>query len=561
VAVLFAVPTLNVAATIESAGVLGNSGEQGAALVRYGLGTAAQPAPGVGVAVDAAGTLWTRAGSGVLNRLSPDGRLLGQVSIPGGAGGWTNNDTLVSVGDRLVLKQGDRLHVLAPGGAVTTLAAKATRLSFGSRDGWLAAADRAQLFLVQPATGATKPLATLPGEAIWLEMGPDGAVYPVVDWKLHKLVEGRPATDGWPRAIPGERPQLVDGHWFGHAWHGTIRRFSAALEPAPGVVLGGASGSFIGHLDQNCEVMNGRGLARLRDGLYAVSGMGAVVHLLAWSPQRRQFDIVRRLGAAPAVGGLGLDRAGRVWWYCGSWEWDDAPDTPLRLQVNPPEVGVGQVVMLDDDRMVAAGWMWGKPAFYHGPLTGEVAAERIESGCTLAKAPQGAAAYRQGNQRVLLVIDAQGNGRAYRFDGRYGGDLGPVELKLASPAKAWTSLATRGDTLLAAVDGQVAELAREGTGWRETRRWAAWGDAPDQRFGARVTLAADAGRLWVADTERHRVLCFTLADGRLLASFGATDQPGDSLDRLAVPTTLAAREGRAVVYDAGNQRLVKLVVR
>ncbi len=54
-----------------------------------------------------------------------------------------------------------------------------------------------------------------------------------------------------PFTFPGDRPQWLSGNWFGHGNHGTIRRFDEQLSPAHGVVLGGASGSFIGYVEGN----------------------------------------------------------------------------------------------------------------------------------------------------------------------------------------------------------------------------------------------------------------------------------------------------------------------
>ena len=36
------------------------------------------------------------------------------------------------------------------------------------------------------------------------------------------------------------------------------------------------------------------------------------------------------------------------------------------------------------------------------------------------------------------------------------------------------------------------------------------------------------------------------------------DGPGDDLSHLSHPQAIAARDSRAVVYDSGNQRLMKL---
>jgi hypothetical protein len=70
--------------------------------------------------------------------------------------------------------------------------------------------------------------------------------------------------------------------------------------------------------------------------------------------------------------------------------------------------------------------------------------------------------------------------------------------------------------LLSAGDGFVIEFARDGQNWKEERRWNS------------------------------------------LGSFGTADSPGDDLTHVNTPTTLAACGDRAVVYDSGNQRLVKL---
>ena len=77
----------------------------------------------------------------------------------------------------------------------------------------------------------------------------------------------------------------------------------------------------------------------------------------------------------------------------------------------------------------------------------------------------------------------------------------------------------------------------------------------------RVFIAADEGRLWAADAERHRVVCFNLGTGKPLAVFGICDKAGADLASLDRPQAIAARGRRAVVYDSGNQRLVKLALK
>jgi hypothetical protein len=543
------------AETLVCDGVLGNSGAQGAALVRFG----AEPARGIGVVHDRFGALWDRAGKGVLNRYAIDGRLLAQYRIPGGEDG---HDQIAAVGDTLVLLIAHQLCTLAidapAGSEAKALKIEADCISHASYQGRVAMAKKGRIALLDPASGATTPVAEQK-DVESVELDAEGAVYAVDNGRMRKYVAGREITEGWPKGSPGERSQCIDGWWYGHAWHGTIRRFDSQLDPAPGVVMGGASGSFIGHLDQNSEMSNSRGLARIDDGLFAASGIGGILQLLEWDGAKRQFSAVRRIGAVPQCGGLGLDRSGNVYHYSGVWAWDARPDTPLTLQVNGPDE-VGQVVMLDDERAVFPGSLWNKPAFYHGRLSGELAAERIEKDCALRRGTAGAAVYRDQDRQVLLAIDAKGAAQAFAIDGEghYRGDAGAVVLAPATPVAVWGTLARKGERLLAAGDGQVIEFARDGAGWKETRRWASWGPGPADHFGAAIVIAADGDVLAVADRERHRVLCFDLASGKPLAAFGAVDRPGDTLAALNAPGTIAVRAGRVVVHDAGNQRLLKL---
>lgn len=527
-------------------------------------------ASGLGTVIDRTGALWDRAGRGRLNRYAVDGRLLGCFRIPDRAEG---HDQITLVGDLLVLLIGKEVLVLpieaAPGSEATSLLRDVRALSPGSRDGRVAVARPGpggagnELLLLDPRSGATNPVATIGDGVEGIELAPDGAVHPLIQGRIHRYVQGRTDSAGWPRTSPGDRPQLLTGRWYGHGWHSTIRRFDDQPEPAPGVVFGGASGSFIGHLDQNSELINGRGLASLRDDLFAASGFTGVLQLLAWHGDRQQFAAVRRIGAIPACTGLGLDRSGNVYHWSGVWEWSWNPDASQRSGVNAPS-SLGQAVMLDDERMIAPGFLWDRPTFYRGALTGEVATQRIDGCCELSRTALGSAVYpaADGKEPVLLTLEAGAGARAFRisaWDGASQADLGAVELATATPVQAFTTLAMRSpDTLLAGADGAVTEFARNGSGWKGQRRWASWGGGPGDRFDSRITIAGDARSLAVADTERRRVLCFDLASGALRCAIGIVDDTGTGLGTFDGPTTIAVRDRRLVVYDQGNQRLVKL---
>jgi hypothetical protein len=541
-------------------GILGNSGEQGATLVRF----AGAPASGMGIVCDRSGSLWDRGGE-ALNRYAADGRLLASFPLPK-APVDRNSDTISLLGDTLVLRLGGRLHAVscdAPAGAeIRPLGIAADKLSFSAHDGWLAASEGPEVFLVN-AAGATKRVTTLEHNPEAVEIGPDGVVYVSLKWKMYRVGPGAAAGLEPAGASPGERPQALDGYWYGTSWHSTLRRFDSDLQPAPGVVLGGNSGAFIGHVAEQSEIVNGRGLARLRPDLFAVSGFGGIMHLLAWKSAEQRFEPIRRIGPLPACAALGLDPEGRVWCGSGQWHWTDGPASPQRLGI-PPLEAVSGLGTRPDGALCGFGFQWGRPALLFGTLDKELRVRRIESQTALPKEAVAVAVTDVDNRRALLVLSADGRAFAAEVnaDGSFKSDIGPVQLAAARPVSAWTSLAAGGpDTLLAAGDGFVIQFGRDGRNWKEEQRWNTFAQgeaAGNDTFGSAIRLAADAGRLWVSDTARSRVLCFELATGKLLGSFGAVDSPGDDLSRLSGPTTLAACGDRAVVYDGGNQRLMKL---
>ena len=541
-------------------GILGNSGEQGATLVRF-QGAAAS---GMGIVCDRYGSLWDRAGA-ALNRYAADGRLLASYKLPN-APVDRNSDTIALLGDTIIVRLGGQLCSIsidaASGAEVQPLKIPADKLSFSSHDGWLAASKGPEVFLVN-ATAEKKPVVTLKKDPQAVEIGPDGIVYVVLDWQLYRVVAG--AADGIEPAgpQPGERPQFLDGYWYGSGWHSTERRFDKNLKPAPGVVLGGNSGSFIGHVDEQSEIVNGRGLARLRTDLFAMSGFGGIVHLLEWKPVEKRFSPIRRIGGLPACEAIGLDREGRVWCGSGQWNWADGAASPQRLGIPAPDKVFGMAT-LDNGSLCGYGFTRGKPSLLFGALDKELRVRQIESPTALPKEAVAVAVTEINKRRSLVVLESGGKAVAVEVngDGSYKSDIGPVQLTTATPVKAWTSLAApTKDALLAAGDGFVIEFARDGQQWKEERRWNSSGtsgqDGTDT-FGDTIGLASDAGHLWVADTARSRVLCFDRATQKLLGSFGTADSPGDDLTHVNTPTTLAACGDRAVVYDSGNQRLVKL---
>ena len=538
------------AETLRCVGVLGNSGEQGDTLVRF----AAKPASGMGVAYDPSGSLWDRAGDGRLNRYAVDGSLVASYPLPAG-GGSNDKDQIALSPSGLLMKIGKQLYTLpvnaSPGTAPTLLPVEASRLSPSHHDGWFAAARDGAVFLVN-AAGETKPVANNIGNVSDIEIGPEGAIYISNDGKLFRVDESG-AHD--PGQSPGDRAQWLTGAWFGSAWHGTLRRFDAQLLPDPGVVLGGASGSFIGYVPGNHELNDSRGLAQLRGNLFAASGSEGILHLLEWQPAARRFTILRRIGAVSVCNALALDGSACVWFHSGFWEWSDGPDIPLRHSVPPPQApGFAGAVGLPGGNIVAPGIRWGKPVLYYGKGDGPAA---LSEDIPLPKDAVACALTSAKDRPALLVTDATGSGRLLLInsEGKYEGDGGACQLPGIS---ALTSLANQPDGVLAATAGTILSFTTNDGTFHQTAAWNSWGKDPSERFGDSIHLAADAGRLWISDTSRHRVLCFDASSRRLLASFGQADQSGTDLTHLDRPTTIAARGTQAVVFDSANQRLIKL---
>ena len=200
---------------------------------------------------------------------------------------------------------------------------------------------------------------------------------------------------------------------------------------------------------------------------------------------------------------------------------------------------------------------------YRESWTRKVRRDRIEKQTILPKTAVGVAVTELAKRHALLVLESSGKITAVNIaaNGEYQGDAGAFQLNAATPVKEWTSLAAPDkNTLLAAGDGFVVEFTRDGESWKENRRLNSWGGEPPAKLGGKIWIAYDAGRLWISDTERHRVACLAWPDGQLIGAFGSVDASGDTLSALSAPKVVAARGDRAVVFDSGNQRIVKLEV-
>jgi hypothetical protein len=280
------------------------------------------------------------------------------------------------------------------------------------------------------------------------------------------------------------------------------------------------------------------------------------MHLARWNTEEQQLVLVRRIGALPTAASLALDRDGTTWCRNGAWLWNDTPDAPQRFGRNVPDTVV-QPGMVNGN-LSAPGWMWGKPKVFFGKPASEVK----DGDCPgLAKNLVASACVRMDKGWWLVACDGAGKTQRIPIDDEGQPRGAAADCTLEAKGARWESLASNGTELFAAIDGVVVTFTRQGDGWREAKRWSDWGTTKDDRFGASLRLSIAGDLLWVSDAERHRVLVFPLAGGVPMARFGIVDQAGDDLMKLDRPGTIAASGDRAVVHDAGNQRLVKLTLR
>ena len=111
--------------------------------------------------------------------------------------------------------------------------------------------------------------------------------------------------------------------------------------------------------------------------------------------------------------------------------------------------------------------------------------------------------------------------------------------------------------ILVADGGVIRMLTPDGETYRNEWTLTAFRGEND-RFGGRLRMAVSGTHLWVSDTERHRVLVFDWVERNPLFEHGQTDKPGTDVDELAAPEQIAVSGDRAVIFDSGNQRVVKL---
>lgn len=526
------------AAELRFAGVLGNSGGGEPTLVSF----VGQVAPGMGPVFDREMTLWERGGSRQLNRYALDGRLLASFPI---AESTERSDQLVRADDWLVLKIRKSLFTISCSSKAGTLPhalpGEVEVLASGANGSRVVIAAKGALFEVDLATGQRTQMLTTDLALTALFADADGTIYGFGEGKVHAWRGARPLP-GYPRGFHGERPQKIGTYWYSHAWHGTINRFDERFEPAPGVVLGGASGTFIGYMPASADLSNGRGLADIGNGRLAVSGLGGVVQLLQWNAAESRFDVTRRIGAFAGLSGLALDARGNIWTPRGSWRWDDSCEVPHTQGDTEPSI-CAQPVVLGGRTLCLLKKHYQYVQLARGPLIDADGLSHFETpaikNLELPESITGATAFPDGTGLRMLFVTHQG--AAYEMaispDGRQLSNPEPVSLLHLSNC---TSLAWFAGKLYAADGGRVQTYERVAPrGWKTAGTFVEPGGA--------VHLHSDGIRLAVSDPAHDALHLYNAPDATAITYRG-----------LSSPAQVAVAGDRIVVCEAGRQRLVKL---
>ncbi|MCR9116225.1 MAG: hypothetical protein NXI22_04650 [bacterium] len=537
-----AVATIANGAELRRVGVLGNSGESGQSLVKF----EGKPAPAIGPVFDSQSTLWERGGAKRLNRYSLDGRLLASFELPEST---DRNDEMTLVGDVLLLKLRGVLYTLnvnsQAGDEPKRLVSSIDAMSSSSHDGKVAVYEKKsdQLSWFEPATEARTPIAQ-PGFSMHsLHVGDDGTVYAFAAGKVYAWKDAQPVAN-FPQGINGDSPQKIGDFWYSHSWHGTIHRLNERFEPAPGVVLGGASGSFIGYLPQSVDLTKGHGLVHIRNNIFAVSGHAGIIQLLVWNNVEMRFEVARRIGSTPELSGVAINDSGVIWTPFGSCRWEDSCEVPYTLGDKQPDVHA-QPVMLGGKTLSLLKKHYSYVQLARGPLIDASGWSHLETpgvkDFALPDSVTGAAAVSKEGRLSLVVAQRDGNAFeiAISSDGR---QLSAPASTTISGLKDCTSLAWFNDQLYAADSGRVIAFQRDPAGgWKQMNTLF---EGDDEVF-----IHSDGVHLAVSDADKGELILFDSSLKQIANS-----------SELNHPTHVAIAGNRLVVYEAGNQRLLKLTL-
>jgi len=588
------------AAELQPVGVIGNSGEAGAGLVR------ANPRGGYsGAALDSDGTLWLSGGD-ALNRVGLDGHLIERFPLE-------PNGSLVDSRSFAVLD--GQLYFFVGSGKTTALfalpmrsgaTAKALPLKLPERrNEWercclapqpykkqlvlaanAKAADQgATVFLLNPTDGAIKPAFTIKGaapqgvavdekrEVIYVgasnifAVKPDGTVLPGFPVACTK-------TPAIPTSFNGVISLANDSLWE-TAWYGFLSRLDLHGNAAPGRVV-----QWHHDLDYPAQVLALNAAADGQRGsseaLLITTPYPWAYYFACWDGAQQELRLLRRIGCLPHVYSLGLSEDG--WITVGLphsqlwWKWDDGGAAPVRqadihIAATPgffrgeEFFALAKVYHVNDQQNKTC-----IPAEFSRRMLDRNEARRVGEWVPM-KQPVGLAVQEPiGKSGAFLLATDAASKQLWRT---------PFNLGNLTPEDKWQAVPVEGDGLRAPTDivalrdgrvlladeGSIMLLEPAANGFKTVWRWEKWGDTPDACFGKRLRMAVDGTNVLVSDSDRHRVVWLDWAERKLLAICGETDKPGDDAKHLNAPTFVALSGTRAVVADSGNQRVVKIVLK
>ncbi len=598
-------------AELRFAGVLGNSGGEGPTVVR-----AAPGRPAGGVVVDPQGRIFT-GGSDRILVLSRRGTLLWETPLP--KPGWVlGGPTFAVAGQYLYFVAGPPARYegnynflwnpftllephlcrveMTPGATPAILAVPSAfrwnspwwggevslapapgggsvyvGLSPARTDNGRLAHDGYCVMQVQPdGTLTTRYESPLNGGR--LAVDESGCVYLGGGETVRKFnLDWQPAPDFTPTALPrlGAVPTRYIGAvmltkealWeTGH--YGFIGRYTRAMQPHPGVVT-----QWEHALNWVAQI------ADAPDGAYYIKSDDAL-YLAAIEDDR--LVLRKRFGSLPRVNCLVLTSAGyvgvgadaRLLWF--DFAAEACAAAPVKAEFPGP---IAQGLADGEAGLLALSVNPGyQPQEYvpapRGIALSKYAAEPPKEGGNQARSL--ATGEFDGRLDAIarvgawqFALDCQ-HGRLVRAEAKAPCAFTPV-------ARAWptapTSIAAlAGELLLVAAGGWIQACAPGADGTlAEVWTWNG-GASPVEQFGPELQLAVSGNALLVADTRRHCVRLFTFADRTEhpptpVACYGEVDLPGDDFAHFNAPGLVSLSGGRAVVYDSGNQRVTKLVLR
>ena len=567
---------------LEFAGYVGNPGNVRIdAIGEYGVGP---------VYDESTGLLYASAGTGRINAYRLDGALEASYRLPG-AEPFRRFDTMVHAGNgRLLILAGGsrgarsqgsvyRIRIGAPDGAEADKVpgvSNVNGMTMSAREGKVILHRANSPFIeLDSATFAMREIGPSPSGTIgdgsyfcMLDWGPDGNVYWLYrHFELHQFafqdgIFSEVVNDEFPREEKAvlQRGRIIDDVLWILSGGDTIKRWDArTFTPAPGVVHGGTSGSFLGKVDRNAE-MQLDGICRIREGLYAVTAHNnGAVYILKWNPETQHLDEVRRIGVLPEPQVLLLDSRGLIYSENLVWRFDDEATAPPRFTCNVWRNFVG--VVAEDDTAVVAAFDGDKLSFRNGTLDQELETwgRQIPGMEFKSEAPHAGSFVRRkatDNTMSVIRIGQDGKGFAFTVDSKGSIDknraASPVRLILSSgeppnqlPPLVSSVSGLSGDSVLAVVDGRLIVFAPDATGNYSIA------SSLKVAGGENAAVAVDGDRLCVVDPATGTLRLIDLSSGIVLAS-------ADGLD---MPMRVAFRNGRICVYEAGAQRLSKFLVR